>query len=53
MEVRGYDLPNFTVKTKPDRPYYLAGQNAEVEVRGDYLFGEPVKRGRVRVVRQT
>src|SRR5262249_54477136 len=27
--------------------------NAEVEVRADYLFGEPVKHGRVRVVRET
>jgi hypothetical protein len=53
VRISRYDLPNFTVETKPDRPYYLAGQNAEVEVRGDYLFGEPVKRGRVRVVRQT
>ena len=53
VRISRYELPNFTVETKPDRPYYLAGQNAEVEVRGDYLFGEPVKRGRVRVVRQT
>jgi uncharacterized protein YfaS (alpha-2-macroglobulin family) len=53
VRISRYDLPNFTVETKPDRPYYLAGQNAEVEVRGDCLFGEPVKRGRVRVVRQT
>jgi hypothetical protein len=53
VRVSRYDLPNFTVTTKPDRPYYLAGQNAEVEIRGDYLFGQPVKRGRVRLVRQT
>jgi hypothetical protein len=53
LRISRYDLPNFTVATKPDRSYYLAGQNAEVEVRGDYLFGQPVKRGIVRVVRQT
>lgn len=53
VRVSRYDLPNFTVTTKPDRPYYLAGQNAEIEIRGDYLFGQPVKRGRVRLVRQT
>jgi hypothetical protein len=53
LRISRYDLPNFTVATKPDRSYYLAGQNAEVEVRGDYLFGQPVKRGNVRVVRQT
>lgn len=47
-----YDLPNFVVNTKSDRPFYLPGQNAEVVVGGDYLFGQPVKRGRVRVVRE-
>ena len=53
IRISRYDLPNFVVNVKPDRGYYLPGQNAEVEVRGDYLFGQPVKRGRVRVVRET
>nr|MDQ5837140.1 MG2 domain-containing protein [Acidobacteriota bacterium] len=53
VKISRYDLPNFAVTAKPDRPYYLAGQNAEVEVHGDYLFGQPVKRAHVRVVRQT
>ena len=53
LKISRYDLPNFTVNVKPDRPYYLPNQNAEVEVRADYLFGQPVKRGHVRVVRET
>lgn len=53
VKISRYDLPNFTVNVKPDRPFYLSGQNAGVEVRADYLFGQPVKRGRVRVVRET
>jgi len=53
VKISRYDLPNFTVNTKPDHPYYLPNQNAAVEVRGDYLFGQPVKRGRVRVVRES
>ena len=53
VKISRYDLPNFAVTTKADRAYYLAGQNAEVEVRGDYLFGQPVRRAHVRVVRQT
>ncbi|HKC89155.1 MAG TPA: MG2 domain-containing protein, partial [Blastocatellia bacterium] len=53
FKISRYDLPNFAVKVKPDRGYYLPGQNAEVEVRADYLFGRPVKRGRVRLVRET
>src|SRR5205085_933136 len=52
VRVSRYELPNFTVNVKPDRAYYLPGQNADVEVRADYLFGEPVKRGHVRVVRE-
>lgn len=53
VRISRYELPNFTVKVKPNRGFYLPGQNAEVEVRGDYLFGRPVTRGRVRVVRET
>jgi A-macroglobulin complement component/alpha-2-macroglobulin family protein/MG2 domain-containing protein/carboxypeptidase family protein/A-macroglobulin receptor/macroglobulin-like protein len=53
FKVSRYDLPNFAVTVKPDRSYYLPGQNAEAEVRADYLFGQPVKRGHVRVVRET
>jgi len=53
VRISRYDLPNFSVSAKPDRAYYLNQQRAEVEVRGDYLFGQPVKRARVRVVRQT
>ena len=53
VRISRYDLPNFTVTAQSDRDYYLPGQNAEVRVRADYLFGEPVKRGHVRVVRET
>jgi uncharacterized protein YfaS (alpha-2-macroglobulin family) len=53
IKISRYDLPNFTVSAKADRAYYLPNQNAEVEVRADYLFGQPVKRGTVRVVRES
>jgi hypothetical protein len=53
VKISRYDLPNFTVNVKPNHPYYLPGQDAEVEVRADYLFGQPVKHGHVRVVRET
>lgn len=53
VKLSRYDLPTFAVSVKPDRSYYLAGQNAAVEVRADYLFGKPVPRGRVRVVRES
>ena len=53
VKISRYELPNFAVLVQPDREYYLPGQPAEVEVRADYLFGEPVKRGHVRVVRET
>ncbi|MFL6230517.1 MAG: MG2 domain-containing protein [Pyrinomonadaceae bacterium] len=53
VKISRYDLPNFTVAAKPDRDYYLRGEGAAVEVRADYLFGQPVKRARVRVVRES
>jgi hypothetical protein len=53
VRISRYELPNFTVNVKPDRGFYLPGENAEVEVRGEYLFGQPVTRARVRVVRET
>jgi phosphatidate phosphatase APP1 len=53
VKISRYELPNFAVQVKPDLPYYLPGQNASVEVRADYLFGQPVRRGHVRVVRET
>lgn len=53
VKISRYDLPNFTVNVTPDRTYYLRGQDAEVRVRGDYLFGQQVKRGHVRVVRES
>ncbi len=52
FRISRYDLPNFSVTIKPDRKYYLPNQNALVKVRADYLFGESVKRGHVRVVRE-
>lgn len=53
VKISRYELPNFTVEIKPDKLYYLPGEGAKVEIRGDYLFGKPVKRGQVRVVRET
>ncbi len=53
VKISRYDLPNFTVNVKPDHTFYLPEQNADVEVRADYLFGQPVKHGHVRVVRET
>ena len=53
FRISRYDLPNFSVTAKADRAYYLGGQTPSVEVRADYLFGQPVRRGRVRVVHQT
>ena len=52
VRISRYELPNFSVKVQTDREYYLPGQNAEVRVSADYLFGRPVSRGQVRVVRE-
>jgi len=52
VRISRYELPNFRVNVDLDRKFYLPGQNATVTVRADYLFGQPVLRGKVRVVRE-
>jgi hypothetical protein len=52
FRISRYDLPNFSVTIQPDHKYYLPNQNAIVKVRADYLFGQSVNRGHVRVVRE-
>ena len=53
VRISRYELPNFKVNVDPDRKFYLPGQDATVTVRADYLFGQPVLRGKVRVVRES
>ncbi len=53
FRVTRYDLPNFTVVVKPDRPYYLPGQDATIDVEARYLFGKPVANGHVRIVEES
>ena len=53
VRISRYELPNFSVNVEPDRGYYLPNQNAVVRVHADYLFGKPVMRGHVRVVRES
>ena len=53
IRISRYELPNFKVNVDLDRKFYLPGQNATVTVRADYLFGQPVLRGKVRVVRES
>lgn len=53
VKISRYDLPNFSVTAKPDQSYYLLGQTAKVTVSADYLFGKPVQKGKVRVVKES
>jgi hypothetical protein len=53
VRISRYELPTFTVSVKSDRNYYLPGQDADLEVAADYLFGKPVAGGPVRVARET
>ena len=53
VKISRYDLPNFAVKAKALKPFYLPNEKqAEIEVSADYLFGKPVTKGKVRVVRE-
>jgi hypothetical protein len=50
VTVSRYELPTFTVSAKPDRSFYLPGQDATIDVSTTYLFGKPVPGAKVRVV---
>ncbi|MBI2840278.1 MAG: carboxypeptidase regulatory-like domain-containing protein [Acidobacteria bacterium] len=49
VRVSRYDLPHFAITAAPDRTYYLPGQSADVTIEADYLFGQPVTTGQVRL----
>lgn len=51
VRISRYELPQFSVEASPDKPYYMPGEAARVEINANYLFGQPVKRGKVRIVR--
>ena len=53
VRIGRYELPNFKVNVDLDRKFYLPGQDATVTVKADYLFGQPLLRGNVRVVRES
>ena len=46
-----YELPLFNVTVKPDRTAYLPGQQPLITITGAYLFGKPVPKGQVKIVR--
>ena len=52
VRISRYELPTFIVNVLPNQPYYLPGQNAGLTVSASYLFGKPVLRGHVRIVRE-
>jgi len=53
FKVSRYDLPNFTVNARPDKPYYLTSETAaEISVDATYLFGKPVQGGKVKIVEE-
>jgi hypothetical protein len=54
FKISRYDLPNFAVNAKSSKPFYLPNENlAEIVVNAEYLFGKPVTKGKVKIVRET
>ncbi|MBI2685917.1 MAG: carboxypeptidase regulatory-like domain-containing protein [Acidobacteria bacterium] len=51
VQVKRYELPAFRVLAKSEKSAYLAGEKAYAVVSGEYLFGKPVPRGAVKIVR--
>ena len=53
IRISRYELPTFTVNVAANQSFYLAKQNADLTVSASYMFGKPVLRGHVRIVRET
>jgi len=51
IRISRYELPTFVVNAKPDRTYYLPGEDAAVDIGAAYLFGKPVPKAAVRISR--
>ncbi|MFV0389859.1 MAG: alpha-2-macroglobulin family protein [Pyrinomonadaceae bacterium] len=48
--IKPYDLPKFTVNAITLKPYYLINEpTAEVRVSANYLFGQPLNNGTVKI----
>ncbi|MEW6127732.1 MAG: carboxypeptidase regulatory-like domain-containing protein [Acidobacteriota bacterium] len=52
VRISRYELPTFVVNVEPDKPFYLPDEDARVKVSAAFVYGEPVKAGRVRVARE-
>ena len=52
IRISRYELPTFTVNVVANQNFYLPGQNADLTVSAIYMFGKPVLRGHVRIVRE-
>jgi hypothetical protein len=53
IRISHYELPTFMVNVVANQPFYLPGQNADLTVGASYMFGKPVLRGHVRIIRET
>jgi uncharacterized protein YfaS (alpha-2-macroglobulin family) len=42
VEVAAYRKPEFTIKVKPEKPFYVRGDRARVTATCEYYFGGPV-----------
>jgi len=51
VRISRYELPSFRVDAKADQRAYLLGEQPRVTVSGTYLFGKPVPKGKVKIVR--
>jgi hypothetical protein len=51
VRISRYELPAFRVTATPDRKVYLPTEQPRVAINGTYLFGKPVPKGQVKIVR--
>ncbi len=47
VKLSRYELGTFSVAVEPDRPYYLHGQDAVINVRAEDHLGQPISNGQL------
>lgn len=51
VKISRYEIPQFSVKAEGVKPYFLADEPARIRLEASYLFGQPVRRGQFRILK--
>ena len=53
VTVKPYVMPRFKLALKADKAFYLPGETLALQLQGDYLFGKPLAKAKLKAVAST